>query len=254
MQLSNYYYYFKSALSAEICNKILHLGLNKIAEEKKQGINVTGHTGGFLEKSAKPNAKPQNEKSLGNLIKDGEDPEQYYVRDSEVTWLTDKWIYDIIFPLAKHANELAGWNFEISGYENIQFTTYQSPGGFYGWHRDGSSDLTSAYKRYIDGISPPLLKDNILPEGYTRDPSWIGKVRKLSLTINLNPEGSYTGGNLKFDWGRHVRTNEQYYECTEIRPQGSMIVFPSFLYHCVTPVLTGTRCSLVLWLLGRHFK
>ena len=32
--------------------------------------------------------------------------------------------------------------------------------------------------------------------------------------------------------------------------QGSIIVFPSYMYHQVTPVTKGNRYSLVLWALG----
>ena len=37
-------------------------------------------------------------------------------------------------------------------------------------------------------------------------------------------------------------------------PQGTMIFFPSFLMHRVTPVKQGTRYSLVSWFLGPPFK
>jgi PKHD-type hydroxylase len=82
----------------------------------------------------------------------------------------------------------------------------------------------------------------------------VGKVRKLSLTINLNSPGDYEGGNLKFDFGMHCEKENRFHECEEIRPQGSMVVFPSFVDHCVTPVTKGTRYSLVLWTLGEPWK
>ena len=34
---------------------------------------------------------------------------------------------------------------------------------------------------------------------------------------------------------------------------GSVVVFPSFLYHQVTPVLRGTRKSLVCWFVGNPY-
>ena len=36
--------------------------------------------------------------------------------------------------------------------------------------------------------------------------------------------------------------------------QGSIVVFPSYKYHCVTPVNKGTRYSLVVWFNGRPMK
>ena len=43
-------------------------------------------------------------------------------------------------------------------------------------------------------------------------------------------------------------------ECKEILSQGSICVFPSFVWHRVKPVTKGIRYSLVLWNLGYSFK
>ena len=75
---------------------------------------------------------------------------------------------------------------------------------------------------------------------------------KLSVTINLSGDENYEGGNLKFDFGPNTQ-GERFIECTEIRPKGSIIVFPSFTYHQVTPVTKGTRYSLVMWICGKPF-
>jgi len=40
----------------------------------------------------------------------------------------------------------------------------------------------------------------------------------------------------------------------EILPKGSIVVFPSFVWHRVQPVTKGTRYSLVVWNLGYPFK
>ena len=42
--------------------------------------------------------------------------------------------------------------------------------------------------------------------------------------------------------------------CTEIKSQGSLVVFPSFVKHRVKPVTKGTRYSLVIWNLGQPYK
>jgi PKHD-type hydroxylase len=108
------------------------------------------------------------------------------------------------------------------------------------------------YKRLIPGVTPKEeLEKN--PMQYVTNKNIIGKIRKLSMTVNLMPEGSYKGGNLKFDFGPHSH-GKRYHECVEIRPQGSVIVFPSYIYHQVTPVTEGTRYSLVMWTLGKPFK
>ena len=110
----------------------------------------------------------------------------------------------------------------------------------------------SKYKRIIPGITPQN-KDGSYEPTYTKNKNLIGKVRKLSVTINLNLPGEYEGGNLKFDFGPH-NEGKRFHECVEIRPQGSIVIFPSFVYHQVTPITKGTRYSLVLWSLGQPFK
>ena len=122
-----------------------------------------------------------------------------------------------------------------------------APGG---WHADGNSDHYGKYRRYLPGITPhvPRQSDKI-PPGFSDDSNIIGKIRKISVTLNLNKPGEYEGGNLKFDFGPHV-AGERFHECEEIRPQGSIIIFPSFVYHQVTPITKGTRYSLVLWTVG----
>ena len=50
------------------------------------------------------------------------------------------------------------------------------------------------------------------------------------------------------DENKHVLTVK------EILPKGSIVVFPSFVWHRVQPVTKGTRYSLVIWNLGYPFK
>ena len=41
---------------------------------------------------------------------------------------------------------------------------------------------------------------------------------------------------------------------TETSKKGSIIIFPSFNWHQVTPVTRGTRYSLVMWNLGEPWR
>jgi PKHD-type hydroxylase len=254
MQLKNWYYFFKSALTPEECKKIINTGLKQIDDDKSKGVNTAAETFGkthkqaLLEKNNRVNSI--NDKTLEELSKETgkstkEIAETSYIRDSEVSWLENDWIYNLINPYIKKANKDSGWMYDLDCSEMFQFTVYK-PGGFYGWHYDGSSDHFSVYKRAIPGVTP----DN---HQHTKNNNHIGKVRKLSLTINLNAPGEYDGGNLKFDFGPHY-PGKRFHECEEIRPQGSIILFPSFLYHQVTPITRGTRYSLVLWVLGKPFR
>lgn len=253
MELKNTYYYFLNAITPEICKKIIDHGTAKIAAEKAAGLSTEAYTFGDTQKSTMPNAMPQGESVKDELKQQGVDPRNVYVRDSEITWLDDQWLYELFQPYVHKANKNAGWNWEWDYSESFQFTVY-NPSQFYSWHKDGDSDWNGIYRRYIHGVTQvPLKPDGKLPSHYTTNEQMVGKVRKISMTCNLNVPGDYDGGNLKFDWGPHV-DGDRYHECEEIRPQGSIILFPGFVNHCVTPVTRGTRYSLVLWSLGKPWK
>jgi PKHD-type hydroxylase len=69
--------------------------------------------------------------------------------------------------------------------------------------------------------------------------------RKLSMSVQLCDDDEYSGGDL------------QVCACPQLdarRRRGTIIVFPSFLAHCVTAITRGTRCSLVAWAHGPVFK
>jgi len=148
-------------------------------------------------------------------------------RDSDIVWMSDNWIYKEIFPYVRSANSSAGWNFQWSRAESCQFTIY-TKGQYYGWHQDAWEEV---YK---------------LP-GTTQ-----GKIRKLSMTVALSDQKEYSGGSLEFDFRKHSKIKSRV--CKEINSKGSLVVFPSFVWHRVTPVTRGTRYSLVSWYLGDPFK
>ena len=104
----------------------------------------------------------------------------------------------------------------------------------------------------MDAEDLPLTKDSLVPV-FTEDKKKWGKVRKISMTVNLNDPQDYEGGNLKFDLGPHFK-GERFKVFDDMRTRGSVIIFPSFMYHCVTPVTSGTRYSMVLWLLGKPWQ
>ena len=99
--------------------------------------------------------------------------------------------------------------------EQAQYTEYLN-GGFYEWHTDNGIN-------FMNGTSP---------------------VRKISMSLLLNHESEFDGGDLEL--------------CEEgkVAPlkQGHAIFFASFLNHRVKPVTRGTRKSLVMWFGGTPFK
>ena len=153
-------------------------------------------------------------------------------RDSNIVWISDWWVYKHVLPFVDEANKQAGWNFNWNYSENCQFTKYE-PGQFYGWHQD------SFEKTY----------------NTPNDPNTHNKIRKLSVTCSLSDPSTYKGGELEFYQGDPERSNKKsIMKCTQISQQGSIVVFPSFMWHRVCPVTEGTRHSLVVWNLGEEFK
>ena len=157
-------------------------------------------------------------------------------RDSDVVWLDDTWIYKELHPYVHAANKKAGWNFEWDRSENCQFTKYKL-NQYYDWHCDS---WNKSYER----------KNKANPNH--------GKIRKLSMTCQLTDGSEYSGGELEFDfrdYDPHMRDELKHLrKATEVLPKGSIIIFPSFVWHRVKPVTKGVRYSLVCWNLGYPFK
>ncbi len=173
--------------------------------------------------------------------------EDLEIRSSRVKWfdiqlghmpnhLTEK-LYEAIHM----ANQDCMWNHTWEYMENPQYTVYDEQpnrkrGDFYTWHTDAG----------------PFLYGN-------------GMTRKLSMTVQLSDQDDYEGGH--FQWlephhefdrmGDNVSkidmTNSVKTLSFSAKTIGSVVVFPSFLYHQVTPVLRGQRKSLVCWFTGQPY-
>ena len=150
--------YYKSAIKPEVCKKIISHGLSKMVVDESKGISRVASTfdgkekGGTDYKGNKVSNLAAGGATRETLAKRGIDADKTYVRDSDISWLNDKWLYDIFHPYVHHANREAGWNWKWDFSESFQFTVYhgrKENGGFYGWHADGSSDFLSMYKPAI---------------------------------------------------------------------------------------------------------
>lgn len=151
------------------------------------------------------------------------------IRISDTSWTSDQWVIDLVWPYMLRANKEAGWNFDIKSVEEMQIAKYKS-GGFYGWHKDGRADSLSVYNS---------------PDNKFRH----GNGRKLSMSVLLN--NGYKGGEFQFCT---YSKQENSVDAPDFNSVGSIIVFPSFMEHRVTPVTKGIRYSLVAWFLGPPFK
>ena len=181
-----HYWFWSQKLSPEICQKIINLG----KEKWERAITI--------------------DKEITDTF-----------RKSEIVWIQEQWVYDLVWPFMLYANENAGWKYEISAAQDCQVTRYTKD-GFYNWHKDGTGSHNETKNE----------PDNEFLHGNTR---------KLSMSIVLNDD--YEGGNF-----------EIHNEDTPKLPKGSIIVFPSFIDHRVTPVTKGTRYSLITWFVGPPFK
>ena len=74
-------------------------------------------------------------------------------------------------------------------------------------------------------------------------------LEKLSLTLQLSDGSEYEGGNFELNDG-----TGQGLPYDALRKKGSVLIFPSFLMHRVTPVTSGVRKTIVAWFEGRQFK
>ena len=148
------------------------------------------------------------------------------LRRSRVAWIArtpdSAWIFEKLSALVVRANRT--FAFDLDGFgEDLQYTVYDEPGAFYTWHQDGL----------------------------------VGEVatRKLALVVQLSDPSSYEGADLEmFDVVADSSPAELDAWHAGVRAMGSVTAFPAFEYHRVTPLTSGTRRSLVVWVSGPPFR
>ena len=70
--------------------------------------------------------------------------------------------------------------------------------------------------------------------------------RKITFIIQLSDPNEYEGGTLEFRDGP--------FKGEGFKKMGSIMIFPSFLYHRITPVTKGIRHSIVGWAVGPRWR
>lgn len=139
----------------------------------------------------------------------------HHIRKSNVSFLGGdewNWLYDKLVLAVNHAN-VTNYHKTLYGISPLQYSEYDSKySGFYGPHLD-------TYPRINDGLK-----------------------RSLSFSLQLTPEDSYEGGELK------IFHNDIVYVSN--KKIGSITFFDSSNLHEVTPVTSGFRKSIVGWVLG----
>ena len=129
-----------------------------------------------------------------------------------------QWIYDKILATVIHANT-THFDYEIAGLLNglqlIHYSADEKIRGHYDWHVDAGNGEVST--------------------------------RKISFTCQLSDPDTYTGCELII--------NNHTSELIGTRECGSMHLFPSYMPHKVSPIISGNRYALVVWIHGsRRFR
>jgi len=115
---------------------------------------------------------------------------------------------------------------DINPSPSVQFAKYSSEGDKFEWHCDQEFNWkTWDIKHQID----------------KNQNKW--HFRKVTAICQVSNPDDYKGCNLEFRHHKHEDDNPY-------RDQGTLIIFPSFVYHRVTPLLSGKRFSLTYWYEG----
>ena len=148
-------------------------------------------------------------------------------RNTDIQWANKYDILECILTrFIMQANQEALWDFDITEPEIVQIGKYKED-QFYGQHIDcfiKGNDVVATGNG--GGIIVPMLSQ-----------------RKISASLLLNDESEYEGGGLVI-----------LDETVKTKKQGTIIVFPSFMAHQVSPVTKGVRYSAVCWMLGPKWK
>lgn len=224
MILPNVFYKIPNALTIDECNQFHELARHINISPAKVGLGPND-----------PDAKQDG----GVEIKSRKSATGWFEPDR-----LPKHLMDRIVDLTNQANEEAGWYFDLCYQENLQYTIYNGApvgekGGYYHWHADHGGEIGDD-----------------------------GRYRKLSWVIQLTDPMEYEGGNFQF-----LEPTKQYWELgrengrTKLdldkmittvpwsgKQKGTFLAFPSFLFHQVQPVISGTRISLVGWVQGFPYR
>ena len=157
-----------------------------------------------------------NEKTIKATVS-GDEKYRDELRKSSVMFIDNTPAFDWIYQkLASIAMKSNNdfYWFDLLGFHQELQLTRYSEGDFFDWHLDFGKGEISA--------------------------------RKLSITVQLSDENEYEGGDLQF------MINEKVVNAP--RKKGTIVVFPSFIIHRVTPITKGTRQSIVGWVSGPPYR
>ena len=141
------------------------------------------------------------------------------MRKNTLSWLNSNdpeaaWIYQKLTGAVNTVNAQF-WEYNLDYIESLQYTIY--------------NEYLDHYHGHIDMMLTGLHQ------------------RKLSFSLQLDDPNTYEGCDLEMSNGGQTWVPTK-------RKQGTFIAFPSWLTHRVTPLISGSRHSLVGWVCGPKFK
>ena len=146
------------------------------------------------------------------------------------------WLCGVAEHLCKIANN--DWGFDlnyISQIEMLKYTAVEEEdkrGDHYDWHTDAE-----------------ILPNYNTPQMFVECPKF---TRKITVILQLSDSEDYEGGNLEV--ANPDGSNALAEFSLAARQAGTVIVFPSYLQHRITPVTKGERKSVVMWMNGRSWS
>ena len=124
------------------------------------------------------------------------------------------WIYDKVCKTMLSTNS-DHWKLDIDFIETIELLQYQY---------DADSSVQDHYTKHCD---------------------FGGQINTRKLSYSALLSDNYTGGDLKLFVDHDFVVPKE---------KGQVLIFPSYLYHQVMPLSSGTRISLVTWASGRQWR
>jgi len=139
------------------------------------------------------------------------------MRNSKIRWVGEfEKIRSFVTSHVFKANKVFG--FDIRTIDEVQYTEYYgTDGGHFAWHQD------------VDWFTENEMH------------------RKLSFVLQLSDPSEYVGGEFQFINGHNDILQD-------FKQKGSILIFPSFMVHRVSPVTQGLRRSLVSWCEGLKWR
>lgn len=165
-------------------------------------------------------SRPANDATMGV---DGKGDTTNY-RKSKVRWVYPNdtqlaYLFDDIWKMAIETNNTY-FDFQLSKIDYLQIAEY-----------DG--DVRGEYKKHQDVF---YMNDDLKYH------------RKLSVIIQLSDSATYDNGDFKF-YGV-----QEHPKAEDLKAQGTVIFFPSFIEHAALPVISGMRYSIAAWIDGPKWR